>query len=268
MYELPELDVIRATLAEKYAGAPITKIVVNNKVLVGKKTKLVDALVQATIWFVERRAGHLILHLDTGKRLMVYLQEGSRFYGGESGEALKSGAHLVLYFNNRYVAFYELADEAIQLLTVREVDDQLKIFGPDPLDKRFTLSALQLVLGKKRNYLKTLLLDTTLITGIGSIYSDEILFEARLKPNRKAYTLTLDEGEALYNAMQTIMKNAIADGGSKAQALFALDSFTGSYIDKLQVHQREGEPCLVCAEPIQHIVVAKQKSYICPHCQQ
>ncbi|URN93937.1 MAG: endonuclease VIII [Candidatus Pristimantibacillus lignocellulolyticus] len=268
MYELPELDVIRAVLAEKYAGAPITKIVVNSKALVGKKTKLSDALVHATIWFVERRAGHLILHLDTGKRLMIYLHESSRFYGGEAGEPLKSGAHLVLYFNNRYVAFYELADEAIQLLTVREVDDQLKICGPDPLDKRFTLSALQLVLGKKRNYLKTLLLDATLMTGIGAIYSDEILFEARLKPNRKANTLTAVEGEALFTAMQTVLKNAIADGGSKEQALFAQDSFTGSYNDKLKVFQREGEPCTVCSEPIQQLVVAKQKSYVCPHCQQ
>jgi len=65
-----------------------------------------------------------------------------------------------------------------------------------------------------------------------------------------------------------VLKNAIADGGSKEQALFAQDSFTGSYIDKLKVYHREGEPCTVCSEPIQHIVVAKQKSYVCPHCQQ
>lgn len=268
MYELPELEVIRAVLAEKYAGSQITKISVNNKALIGKKTKLTEALLQATLWFVERRAGHLILHLDTGKRLMIFLQQTSRFYGGDEHEDLKSGAQLVLHFGTRYAAFYDLAEEAIQLITVREVDDQLKVCGPDPFDKRFTLKALQQVLSKKRNYLKTLLLDASIMTGIGPIYSDEILYHAGLHPTRKANSLTEKESEALYHAMQSVLKNAIADGGSKQQALYANDSFTGSFADKLQVFEREGELCAKCSEPIQQIVVAKQKCYICSHCQQ
>lgn len=267
MYELPELEVIRAVIAEKYTGTPITKVNLNNKVIVGKKARFVEALEGATIWFVERRAGHLIFHLDSGKRLLLYVQQQTNFYGGEPNESLKLGAHLVLYFGNRYAAFYELAEEALQILTVREVDDLLKVCGPDPLEKRFSLPALQLVLSKKRSYLKTLLLDATIISGIGPIYSDEILYHAKISPSRKANTLTEEEGKRLYDAMLSVLKNAIADGGSRQQPLFAQDTFTGSYAEKLAVYNQEGKLCEQCNEPIVCTAVAKQKSYHCPNCQ-
>lgn len=268
MYELPELEVIRTIIAEKYTGSPITKVTVGNKTIVGKKNIFLEELEGATVWFVERRAGHLVFHLDTGKRLVVYLEGQSSFYGGEPNEALKSGAQFVLHFGNKYAAFFELAEQSIQIITVREVEDLLKVCGPDPLDKRFTLSAFKHVLSKKRNYIKTLLLDASIVSGIGAIYSDEILFQAKISPNRKAYTLTDEEAEKLFHAMQNVLKEAIADGGTREKSLFLNDSFTGSYRDKIKVYNRMDEPCECCGESIVCTVVAKQKSFYCLHCQQ
>jgi len=264
MYELPELEVMRALIAEKYAGAAITKIQCNTKIIVGKKSAFCEQLQNATIWFVERRAGHLVLHLDTGKRLMIYLSDQSVFYGGEAGEKVQGTPDFVLHFGERYMSFSKLEDNAVQVITVREVEEQLKPCAMDPLDKRFTLAYLQKQLSKKRCSLKTCLLDASVLSGIGPVYSDEILYAARLHPARKVNSLNEQEVAALYEATLSILKAAIADGGIRRSPLFAQDSLTGSYEEQLAVYGRDGELALDTEDPVELIVVAKQKCYICP----
>jgi len=264
MYELPELEVIRAIIAEKYTGVAITKIQCGTKVIIGKKSPFCEQLFNATIWFVERRAGHLVLHLDTGRRLMIYLNDSSGFYGGEPGEKIKANSDFVLHFGERYMAFSKLDDNAIQLTTVREVEEQLKHCAPDPLDRRFNETYFHDQLSKKRSSLKTFLLDASVVSGIGSVYSDEILYAARLHPARKANSLNEQEAADLYAAIRDIMKTAIADGGVRTGPLFAQDSLTGSYAERLAVYGRDGKLALDTEEPVELIVVAKQKCYICP----
>jgi len=264
MYELPELEVIKALIAEKYAGAIITKIICNTKTITGKKTKMCEELQGATIWFVERRAGHLVLHLDSGKRLVIYLAHSSTFYGGEAGEALPSSRDFVVQFGDRYMAFGKLPEQAIQLITVREVEELLKACALDPLDKRFTLDYLWGQLQKKRSSLKTFLLDASVMSGIGAVYSDEILFAAKLHPARKANSLNKDEAAQFYEAIRETLKAAIADGGMRIQPLYAHDSLTGSYSDKLAVFGRDGQNALDSNDPVELISVAKQKCYVCP----
>lgn len=268
MYELPELEIIKAIIAEKYAGAAITKVICNTKTIIGKKTKLCEELQGATIWFVERRAGHLVLHLDTGKRLVIYLDHPSTFYGGEAGEALPPGREFVLQLGERYMSFSKLPEQAVQLITVREVEDLLRACAPDPLDKRFTEAYWKSQLYKKRSSLKTFLLDASVISGIGAVYSDEILYAAQLHPARKANSLTEQEASTLYETIRRIMKAAIADGGMRVQPLYAQDSLTGGYADQLAVYGREGEFALDMNDPVELITVAKQKCYICPARQQ
>ena len=267
MYELPELEMARAVLTEKYAGIKIAKVTVNSKVVLGKKSKMIEELMLATIWFVERRAGHLIFHLDSGKRLMILFDQQSTIYAGEIQEPLTDKGDLVLTFVNRYVVFYGLAEHSVQLLTVREVDQQLNIYAPDPLDKRFTIHYWKGTIAKKRCSLKSLLLDTKVVSGLGPMYSDEILFEAKMHPARKVYTLSEEEQEKLYQAMISVLKNAISDGGSMKKPLFSNDILTGSYKDKLNVFEREGDNCNSCGHTITQIAVAKQKCYICDSCQ-
>src|SRR5690606_35000249 len=110
MYELPEIEMVRANLTERFSGIPIQKVYVNAKVLLGKRIKFLDELTHATIWFVERRAGHLILHLDNGKRVLIEIGKQTRFYGDEKVQIDKSEADLVLYFQNKICVFYHLEE--------------------------------------------------------------------------------------------------------------------------------------------------------------
>jgi len=265
MYELPELEVIRAIIAEKYTGVAITKIQCGAKVITGKKSPFCEQLINTTIWFVERRAGHLVLHLDTGKRLMIYLSDQSSFYGGEAGEKAKGSPDLVLYFGERFMSFSKLEEQAVQLTTVREVEDQLKVCAPDPLDRRFTEVYFREQLSKKRSSLKTFLLDASVVTGIGPVYSDEILYAARLHPARKVNSLNEQEATNLYETIRNMMRSAIADGGVRTEPLYAQDTLTGSYAERLAVYGRDGKFVLDTEnEQVELIVVAKQKCYISP----
>lgn len=268
MYELPELEIIRAAIAEKYAGAVITKIKIAKKTTTSQVSAMTKQLVQHTIWFAERRTSHLIFHLDSGLRLVIDMQKEAAFYGGNITEEQEPSSQFTIYFGDRFASFAGLEENSVRLLTIREVEDELREFGPDPLDKRFTKPYIFSYIAKKRSSLKTLLLDPHFVTGIGQIYADEILYAARLLPNRKANALTEDETIALYEAMGTTLKEAIADGGALQQPLFSQDSFTGSYADKLKVYDKDGEACVRCDNIIQIQTVAKTKCYICEHCQQ
>lgn len=268
MYELPELEIIRAVIAEKYAGAAITQVKADKKAISSSLAAFKEQLVHHTIWFVERRTSHLIFHLDSGLRLVIYMPNEAAFYGGNKTEEKEPASDFIIYFGERFAAFSGLEVKSVRLLTIRQIEDELREFGPDPLDKRFTKSYLFSYIAKKRSSLKTLLLDPQFVTGIGPIYSDEILYAARLLPSRKANALTEQETNDLYEAMRSVMKEAVADGGALQQPLFAQDSFTGSYADKLMVYQKQGEACANCGHNISMQTVAKQKCNVCEHCQQ
>lgn len=267
MYELPEIEMVRANITEKFSGIPIQRIYVNAKALLGKRIKFLDEITHATIWFVERRCAHLILHLDNGKRILIEIGKDTKFYGDDVLKINKDEADLIFYFENKTCAFYHLDEEALQLLTVREVDQQLKIIAPDAFDKSFTHSYFVDALAKKRSSIKNALIDGKIVSGIHEIYSDEILFEGKIHPTRKANTLSDEEVNRLYTAIQYVLKEATTDGGSLKEPLSSHDVFSGSYADKLNVYNRADENCLICDTPIEQIVLSKQKCYICPKCQ-
>lgn len=267
MYELPEIEMVRANITERFTGIPIQKIYVNAKSVLGKRIKFLDEITHATVWFVERRSAHLILHLDNGKRILIEIGKDTKFYGDEAFKANKDEADLILYFENKTCAFYNLDEEALQLLTVREVDQQLKIIAPDAFDKNFTQAYFVEAISKKRSSIKNALIDGKIVTGINAIYSDEILFECKLHPSTKANTLSREEVGRLFDAILFVLKEATTDGGSLKEPMSNHDVFSGSYADKLNVYNRAGENCTVCETPIEQIVLAKQKCYICPQCQ-
>src|SRR5690606_16400684 len=122
-------------------------------------------------------------------------------------------------------------------------------------------------LSKKRSTLKNLLVEGKLVSGVGPIYSDEILFASQLHPSRKANTLLEEEANRLYDTIVQLQKEATIDGGSIDIPMHSQDVFSGSYIQKHNVYNREQENCMSCKTDIEHVVVAKQKCYICSQCQ-
>ncbi|MCU1297423.1 MAG: Formamidopyrimidine-DNA glycosylase [Acidobacteriaceae bacterium] len=140
-----------------------------------------------------------------------------------------------------------------------------KAAGSEPLEvqvERF----VELFRGRKTP-IKSALLNQKLLSGVGNIYADESLFRAGIRPRRHADSLTKQDLRRLYLAIQEVLKEAIALGGSSVSDYVGADGEEGFFQLQHRVYGREGEPCLVCKRPIKRIVIAGRSSHYCPNCQ-
>lgn len=120
---------------------------------------------------------------------------------------------------------------------------------------------------KRRAPIKAMLLNQSLLHGVGNIYADESLFHAGVRPKRQAARLTRTELLRLRQALQTVLRNAIALGGSSVSDYVDADGARGFFQLEHRVYMRTGEPCLVCGTTIRRIVLAGRGTHYCPQCQ-
>lgn len=214
---------------------------------------------------LDRHGKWLIFGLDGDKNLLVHLRMTGGFY--LSGGPLKRGPHdrailqlsggLNLHFRDpRKFGRWRLA----------VVPDGL---GPDALS--VTEEEFLQGLGRKNRPLKALLLDQSFIAGIGNIYADEALFEARLGPARKSGSLSGTERSVLYKAVKKVITAGVLNKGT------SLGSGQGNYVDlngeagghreKVKVYGRAGQPCVVCNRILDKTRIAQRTTVFCPHCQ-
>jgi len=119
----------------------------------------------------------------------------------------------------------------------------------------------------RKTPIKSALLNQKLLSGVGNIYADESLFRAGIRPRRRASSLTKEDLRRLYLAVQEVLKEAIALGGSSVSDYVDADGEEGFFQLEHRVYGREGEPCLVCRTPVKRVVIAGRSSHYCPKCQ-
>jgi formamidopyrimidine-DNA glycosylase len=144
----------------------------------------------------------------------------------------------------------------------------LSTMGPEPLSPEFTLEYLSETLAKRRGKIKALLLNQRIIGGLGNIYVDESLALARLHPERNAATISAEEATNLYHAINQVIEQGIAYGGTTFRDYRDGEGKIGSNQHHLNVYGRENLACKNCGNPIVKIEVAGRGTHFCPHCQQ
>jgi formamidopyrimidine-DNA glycosylase len=137
--------------------------------------------------------------------------------------------------------------------------------GSEPLEVELE-SFVRLFHGRKTP-IKSALLNQKLLRGVGNIYADESLFRTGIRPRRRASSLTREDLRRLYPAVQEVLREAIALGGSSVSDYVDADGEEGFFQLQHRVYGREGEPCLVCKTPIKRVVIAGRSSHYCPKCQ-
>jgi formamidopyrimidine-DNA glycosylase len=175
-------------------------------------------------------------------------------FGGE-------GEPVVLAFIRLWLGYFDLyepGEEAGHPLISR--------LGPDPFSEEFTVEYLASALNRKAN-IKGLLLDQSVVSGLGNIYVDEVLFAARVNPTRRAITLTGEEIEKVYTATRDILGSAIEARGTTFDSYHDAFGEMGQYQHQLKVFTRAGEPCPRCGTEIVKYRVAGRGTYTCPSCQ-
>jgi formamidopyrimidine-DNA glycosylase len=273
MPELPEVETIARSLAPRLKGRTIAGIdLVFRPLLRRGGRKGLEALRGRSILGVRRRGKMLLVGIEGGRTLVFHLKMTGQFLFAGEGAARDKHTRLV-------VRFADGSDE-LRFRDVRKfgflvcVDGdpaascgELACLGPEPLE--VGLPEFRAVLEGRRGRIKSLLLDQTRIAGVGNIYADETLFEARIHPETAASSLRTDAVERLYHSLRKILASALEAGGSTLtdEGYRDADGNPGDFQFAHKVYDRTGEPCLVCGTPIKMKRVGGRSSHFCPKCQ-
>jgi formamidopyrimidine-DNA glycosylase len=278
--ELPEVEVMRRDLEKDVVGRRIKDAEVKSsknamRVIRRHKTRkeFTSHLTGHKITKVERRGKYLLLALDGGDVLVVHFGMSGRFMRGTGRIAVEPHTHVVLTFQQggdlRFIdprTFGELfVTTTDELGKVKE----LQHLAIDPLDQVFTWPTFQYLLAQRGAKMKPLMMDQKFISGLGNIYSDEVLFHAGIRFDRLSDTLSSQEVRRIYRAIQEILQDAIKLRGTTLEDEAYVDLFgkPGEYQNELKVYGREGLPCRRCRTPIQSVKIAQRSAYFCPQCQ-
>jgi len=265
MPELPEVETIKNDLQKVITGKKIIKVDIINPRVIREPAPLEfkKSLEGQTIRNILRRAKLLIFELSNDLYLTVHLKmTGQLVYPGGSKRSRVvfhlSGGQILDFNDDRLFGELRLVSDWKKLKFVQGL-------GPEPFD--LTLADFKDMLSKKKTKIKPLLMDQSFISGIGNLYAAEILFRAKIHPQRPAQSLTGGQKEALYKEIKSVLKNAIKHGGSSVDDYVRLSGKPGDYLRFHQVYGRGGKPCFVCRSPIQKITQGGRGTYFCGKCQ-
>ncbi|MFN2544285.1 MAG: bifunctional DNA-formamidopyrimidine glycosylase/DNA-(apurinic or apyrimidinic site) lyase [Actinomycetota bacterium] len=278
--ELPEVEVMRRDLEKDVVSRRIKEVEVRptkNAMRVirrhGRRKDLTSRLEGHKVARAERKGKYLLLHLDGGDVLVVHFGMSGQFIRGNKRQPLPPHTHVVITFQQggdlRFVdprTFGELfVATADELGKVKE----LQHIAIDPLEDTFTWQSFGDLLAQRAAKLKQLLMDQKFVSGLGNIYSDEVLFSAGLRYDRTSDTLSSQEVRRLYRAIQEVVQDAIRYRGTTLDDEAYVDLFgnPGEYQRELKVYARRGQPCRRCRTAIETVRISNRGSYYCPQCQ-
>ncbi|WP_280316728.1 bifunctional DNA-formamidopyrimidine glycosylase/DNA-(apurinic or apyrimidinic site) lyase [Nocardia wallacei] len=280
MPELPEVETVRRGLAEHVVGSVIESVAVKHPRSVRRHLlggdDLAAQLAGLRIESAQRRGKFLWLTFDEPDlALVVHLGMSGQMLVQPADVPLEKHAHIVATLDSgeqlRFVDQRTFGGWALHPLV--EVDGTLvpeavAHIGRDPLDPRFDADAVVRVMRAKRSEIKRVLLDQTVVSGVGNIYADEALWRARLHGERVAATLTRPVLHGLLTEVRAVMTEALEVGGTSFDALYVNVNGQSGYFERaLAAYGREDEPCRRCGAPILREKFMNRSSFSCPRCQ-
>ena len=280
MPELPEVETIARGLAKRVTGDMIDSVWIGSKPEPLKSpARAIAALLEgARIERVHRAGKHIVLDLSKGRKSaaskelaghwIVHLGMTGRLLIAEPQTEVVKHTHLIARLaSGRELRFVD--PRRFGRLSVVKLAGKYQngnVFpGTEPLE--IGLQAFAALFCKRDTPMKSALLNQKLLRGIGNIYADESLFRAKVRPRRRAGELTQVELQRLHAAIQRVLREAIAAGGSSVSDYVDASGEEGFFQLRHRVYGREGEPCLVCKTPIKRIVIAGRSSHYCSKCQ-
>ncbi len=277
MPELPEVETVRRGLERFAVGRRVNGVDVGRERTVRRTSReaVIHGLTGTTITAANRRGKYLLLPLDSGDEVMIHLRMSGQVLIAAAGTPRPPHTHVAMHLDDGNelwfvdprtfgeVVVFDPTNVAV------EIPDLARL-GPDPIADDLTLRDVRRLVRSRRRLLKPLLLDQHVIAGIGNIYADEILHEARLRPDRISNELSTGAERRLHTAIHLVLREAIAAGGSTlgdAQYVDLLGT-SGSYQDAHAVYGRAGQRCRTCGVGwIRHTVSAQRSTHFCPKCQ-
>lgn len=268
MPELPEVETVKNSLKNYVLNRKILKVDVSYKGIINYPSvkEFIEKITNQTILDVKRRGKYLVFVLED-YNLISHLKMEGKYFIKDKYEITKHDHVIFTLDNNKYLIYNDTRKFGKMYLINKEYDNNspLNILGLEPWDKELTISYLKDKLNRNIA-IKTLLLDQTIIVGIGNIYADEILFLSKINPLRKGYTLTNLELENIIKYTKEVLEKAISQGGTTIRTYSSVNGIHGLFQQELLVHGKTSN-CPNCQEQILKIRVGGRGTYYCNNCQ-
>ncbi len=274
MPELPEVQtVVEGLIEQKLPGAVIAGTeVLNPRTVEGfTPAEFEQAAVGQRIARVYRRGKFIVLQFEAGGGMLIHLRMTGRVHFIDPASKPEPHVRLMLFLTDGRVLVLHDTRRFARAKIVDDLAAALAHLGPEPLEPSFTVAVLRRAISGTRRQLKPLLLDQTVVAGLGNIYVDEALWEAGLHPERRADTLNEDDYKRLRRAIRAALRRGLkAKGTTLGRGLTNFYSVAGRRGDNdanLRVFRRDGLPCPRCRATILRSVVAQRGTHFCPECQ-
>lgn len=272
MPELPEVEVLRRALVAEVAGRRIGRVAVTGSRSVRRQDPAGFArrLEGVTLGPARRVGKYLLLPLDGSDVLVVHLRMSGQLVLSAPDDPRPRHTHVVMGLGDgRELRFVDPRTFGELFVAEGTHPRELAHLGPDLLGPGCSKERLAGLLAGRRARLKGLLMDQRFVAGLGNIYSDEILFEARLRFDRPAGSLSEAEVDALHRAITATLAEAVEHRGSSLRDVQYVDLFgrPGGYQAYHRVYAREGQPCPRCGRAIARLRLGNRSTFLCEACQ-
>lgn len=275
MPELPEVETVRRGLHAALTGRRVVGVEIGRQRTVRRTSAraVIDGLTGATFLVPQRRGKYLVLPLDTGNAVMIHLRMSGQVRVVAGGLERPLHTHVVAALDDGGELWFvdpRTFGEVVVFDPARLEHEipELARLGPEPTD--LGLSEFRARLRASSRQLKALLLDQSVVAGIGNIYADEILHRARLRPQRPSNSLSSTAERRLHHAIGEVIAHAIVSGGSTlGDAQYVdVDGAAGTFQHQHRVYARGGERCLTCGRGwIRRVTVSQRSTHFCAVCQ-
>ena len=268
MPELPEVETTRRGIEPHLLHQRIHRVILRDKRLRWPVSPEVENIEGRRVESISRRGKYLLMHLDRGC-LIWHLGMSGSMRVLPNGTPAAPHEHVELQFGDgqalkfrdprRFGALLYCEDDPLQHRLLRSL-------GPEPLGANFDADYLYSCCRKRSAAIKTLIMNSHVVVGVGNIYACEALFLAGIRPTRAAGRISRRRIETLVDAVRTTLGAAIEQGGTTLQDFSQVDGKPGYFKQELRVYGNKGE-CGTCGEPVRQLVQGQRSTYFCPVCQ-
>jgi len=291
MPELPEVETTVRSLNKTILGRKIEDVWSDYKKLIKKPSEFHGFerdIKGKNIEEITRKGKNIIFRLSDGSYLIVHQKMTGHFLFGEwrmkkgkwqplnpqspFGESMNSFIHLVFWLDDGKMLVFSDMRKFAKVMLVSEKDflnlEDLKKIGPDPLSKDFTGEEFNKIIRTQKGRIKQVLMDQKVISGVGNIYSDEILWESRIYPLRNIEKLSDEDIKRIYRAIRKVLEKAIILKGDSVSDYRLITGEKGSYQEVQKAYGRTGQPCFrKDGGKIERVKIGGRSAHFCPKCQ-
>ena len=272
MPELPEVETVKESLRLRLTGRTIrnVNIIYDNIIAYPKVEEFINEITNQRINDMHRRGKFILFDLDDYYLLSHLRMEGKYFFKTRNDEVLKH-EHVIFELDDGEELRYMDTRKFGKMYLIRKEDidkvGPLKELGLEPWDDNLTSDYLLDKYKNKTLPIKSVLLDQSIIVGIGNIYADEILFLCKINPLKKGNEITKKEAFNIIKYTKEVLEEAIKKGGTTIRSYSSVDGVHGLFQEELLVHGKDKGKCPKCHSDILKIRVGGRGTYYCPKCQ-